>query len=231
MKLNGTRVFFSSMLLAFAGVVATTPAHAQPPTGSAQPATTAAPTTAAQPAPVAQPGTAPAAPAATGEVQTTVQTTTQTTTVTTPAAAPAPAPVKPAPAMRVERRVTAPVVGAIVIGGVGIITGGVLAALAAKDKSDYDKLADDPAQRASAQDSALARAANDKAVSGEKKAFAADIALGTGVLFGLAALVLYLLPDEVPAASASTTPAVLPSLGQRTAKSWVKSAVTGRLDF
>lgn len=229
MKLNGTRVFFSSMLLAFAGVVATQPAHAQPPTGSAQPATTATPAT--QPTPAAQPGTAPMAPAATGEVQTTVQTTTQTTTVQTTPAAPAPAPVRPAPAMRVERRVTAPVIGAIVLGGVGIITGGVLAALAAKDKSDYNELADAPAQRASGQDSPLARAANDKAVSGEKKAFAADIALGTGVLFGLAALAIYFFPDEQPVASASTTPAVQPTLGHRSAKSWVKSAVTGRLDF
>lgn len=226
MKLTGTRIFFSSLLLAFAGVITTTPAHAQPPAGTAQPAPGTAPA-------AAQPGTAPAgtAPAGTAPVgvpaTVEVQTTVQTTTTTTPAAAPA---AKPAPVMmRGERRVTAPVIGAAVIGGVAVLTGVAFAVLANKDKSDYDKMATQ--NKSGVQDAPSDIAANNKAVSGEKKAFAADISFGLGVLFGLASLALYFLPDEPAATATTATTKVVPFLAQRSAKSWMKTAVTGRLDF
>ncbi len=221
MKLNGTRIFFSSVLLAFAGVMAATPAHAtQPPAASAAQPAAAQPAPAGT-APMTPDGTAPVGPPATVEVQTTVQ----TTTTTTPEVA---APAKPAPViMHGQRRVTGPVIGAAVIGGVSLIAGVALAVLATKDRSDYNDMA--KINKAGVQDAPSDIAANDKAVSGEKKAFAADICFGLAALFGLASVALYLLPDE-PVASSTAVAPTLP-LGQRSAKSWMKSAVTGRLDF
>ena len=147
----------------------------------------------AQQAPAAAPATAP-----TVQTATTTQTVTTQTTETVHLA-------PPPPAQPVHRRVTTPVLVAGGIGIVGLATGTVFGILATADNSKYKSTPD-----------------NDTALSGEKKAFVADVAFGVAALFGLTAIALYILPDE-PTPTDSAPPA------KATARTWLTAALKGEV--
>lgn len=128
----------------------------------------------------------------------------------TTAAAPAPPPPPPAikpppPPPPVHRHITTPILVSGGISLVGLAGGTVFGILAASDHSKY-----------------TSQPNNDVALSGEKKAFIADVSFGVAALFGLTAIALYLLPDEPD----PTTAAAAKPSGART---WLTAALKGEV--
>lgn len=127
----------------------------------------------------------------------------------TPAAdAPTPPPavaIKPAEkSPPVKKHITTPIIVAGGISVVGLATGTLFGVLAASDHSKYTTTPN-----------------NDTALSGEKKAFVADVSFGIAALFGLTAIALYMLPDEP---DPNTAPAA-----KTTTRTWLTAALKGEV--
>jgi hypothetical protein len=116
----------------------------------------------------------------------------------------------PSPPAPVVHRVTAPVVVSGLISGAALATGIVFSVVAMGKHDSYVKKPD-----------------SDVALAGEQASFMADISFGMAALFGLAAIALYVLPDEQSTPHATNS--APPTVARPRKAPWVRSAITGEV--
>ncbi|MBX3231690.1 MAG: hypothetical protein KIT84_23310 [Labilithrix sp.] len=127
-----------------------------------------------------------------------------------PAQAQASTVIRPAPPPPpVERKITTPIIVSGALSGAALVSGVVFGIMAAGDNSSYKQTPN-----------------NDVALAGEQKAFISDVSFGVSVLFGFAALALYLLPDEP---TPEAPPAAAPPKAAKSTRSWITSALKGEV--
>lgn len=126
-----------------------------------------------------------------------------------PADKPMESKIKPAPPPpKAERKVTGAVIAAGVLSVTALASGIVFTLLAAGKHSEYT---DKPDHKV--------------AVEGERNVFVADVSFGLAGLFGLAAIGLYLLPDDPqPPPSGGAAPA---ATTKKRVPTWIGSAIRG----